>query len=85
VKINIRIDRLVLDGFDLARSQRPLMQAAFERELGCLLERDGLSNELSSGVRLPSLNVPTIQIDNTNNGDAFGQQVAQAVHKSIGQ
>jgi hypothetical protein len=84
VKINIQIDRLVLDGFDLARNQRPLMQAAFERELGRLLVRDGLSNELSSEVRLPSLRVPSIQIDNTNNADAFGQQVAQAVHRGIG-
>lgn len=85
MKINIEIDRLVLDGFDLAQNQRPLMQAAFERELGRLLARDGLSNELSSDVRLPSLHVPTIRIDNTNNADAFGQQVAQAVHRGIGE
>lgn len=85
MKINIEIDRLVLDGFDLARNQRPLLQAAFERELGRLLVRDGLSNELSSGVRLPSINLPTIQIENTNNADAFGEQVAQAVHRGIGQ
>jgi hypothetical protein len=85
VKINIHIDRLVLDGFDLARSQRPLMQEAFERELGRLLLRDGLTSELSSDVRLPSLQVPAVQIDNTNNPHAFGEQVAQAVHKGIGQ
>ena len=85
MKINIQIDRLVLDGFDLSRSQRPLMQAAFETELARLLVRDGLSNELVSDVRLLSLQVPTIQLDNTNNPNAFGEQVAQAVHKGIGQ
>lgn len=85
MRINIQIDRLVLDGFDLSRSQRPLMQAAFERELSRLLARDGLTNELSSDVRLPSLRVPAIQVDNTNNADSFGQQVAQAVHRGIGQ
>lgn len=84
MKINIQIDRLVLDGFDLSRSQRPLVQAAFETELARLLVRDGLSNELASDVRLPSLQVPTIHVDNTNNPHAFGQQVAQAVHGGIG-
>lgn len=85
MKINIHIDRLVLDGFDLSRSQRPLMQEAFEHELARLLVRDGLSSELASEVRLPSMQVPVIQVDNTNNGEAFGQQVAQAVHRGIGQ
>lgn len=85
MKINIQIDRLVLDGFDVAHSQRPLMQEAFERELARLLIRDGLNNELSSEVRLPALRVPAIQIDNTNNPDSFGTQVAQAVHRGIGQ
>ena len=85
MKINIQIERLVLDGFDVAHSQRPLMQEAFERELARLLVRDGLNNELSSEVRLPALRVPAIQIDNTNNPDSFGTQVAQAVHQGIGQ
>ena len=85
MKINIQIDRLVLDGFDLSRTQRPLMQAAFETELARLLVRDGLSGELASDVQLPSLQVPTIQVDNTNNPHAFGEQVAQAVHRGIGQ
>jgi hypothetical protein len=86
MKINVRIDRLVVDGIDLDRRQRPLMQAAFERELSRLLVQDGLSSELSSGVALRSLNVPSIQIANANNNpDAFGQQVAQAVYKGIGQ
>lgn len=85
MKINVQIDRLVLDGFDVAHSQRPLMQQAFERELARLLVRDGLSNELSSEVRMPSLSVPAIQVDNTSNPDSLGQQVAQAVHRGIGQ
>ena len=85
MKINIHIDRLVLDGFDLSRSQRPLMQEAFEHELARLLMRDGLTSELASDVRLPSLQVPPVHVDNTNNPHSFGQQVAQAVHKGIGQ
>ena len=85
MKINIQIDRLVVDGMDLPHSQRPLMQAAFERELALLIGRDGLNNELSSGVALPSLHTPSIQIGSRNNPDAFGQQVAQAVYRGIRQ
>jgi hypothetical protein len=86
MKINVQIDSLVVDGIDFNRRQRPLMQAAFERELSRLLVQDGLSSELSSGVALRSLNAPSIQIANANNSpDAFGEQVAQAVYKGIGQ
>ena len=86
MRINVQIDRLVVDGIDLDRRQRPLMQAAFEQELSRLLVQDGLSSELSSGVALRSLNAPSIQIANANKSpDAFGQQVAQAVYKGIGQ
>ena len=84
MKINIQIDRLVVDGMDLPHGQRPLMQAAFERELGRLLGSGGLNNELSSDVALPSVHAPSIQVENTNNADAFGQQVAQAVYNGIG-
>ena len=86
MRINVQIERLVVDGIDLDRRQRPLMQAAFERELSRLLLQDGLSSELSSGVALRSLNAPSIQIANANESpSAFGAQVAGAVYKGIGQ
>lgn len=84
MRINIQIDRLVFDGLDLQHSQRPLMQAAFERELGRLLVRDGLSQDLSSGVALPSLSAPAIQITNGAKPNAIGQQIAQAVYNGLG-
>ena len=86
MKINVHIDRLVVDGIDLDRGQRPLMQSAFERELSRLLVQEGLSSELSSGIALRSLNAPSIRIANANNSPgAFGEQVAQAVYKGMGQ
>jgi hypothetical protein len=86
VRINVQIERLVVDGIDLDRRQRPLMQAAFESELARLLVQDGLSSELSSGIALRSLNAPSIEIANANSSPhAFGEQVAQAVYKGIGQ
>ena len=61
------------------------MQAAFESELTRLLVRDGLHQELSSGVALPSLRVPAIQIAAGAKPQVLGQQIAQAVYRGIGQ
>lgn len=85
MRINLQIDRLVLDGFDLQRNQRPLMQAAFESELTRLLVRDGLNQELSAGVALPSLSAPAIEISKDAKPNVLGQQIAQAVYNGIGQ
>ncbi len=86
MRINVQIDRLVVDGMDLPHSQRPLMQAAFERELSRLLVEQGLSPELSSGIALRSLNAPSIRIANANKSPgAFGQQVAESVYGAIRQ
>ena len=85
MRINIQIERLVLDGLALQRSHRPLMQAAFESELTRLFVRDGLHQELSSGVALPSLSVPAIQIAAGATPQVMGKQVAHAVYRGIGQ
>jgi hypothetical protein len=85
VRINIQIDRLVVDGLDLQRSQRPLMQAAFETELARLLVRDGLNQELTSGVALPSLSAPAVEIPEGARPHMIGEQIAQAVYNGIGQ
>jgi hypothetical protein len=85
VRLNIQIDRLVVDGIDLQRNQRPVMQAAFESELARLLARDGLNQELSSGVALPSLSAPAIEIPNGARPHTIGEQIAQAVYNGIGQ
>jgi len=85
LRINIQIERLVLDGLDVQRSHRSVMQAAFESELTRLLVRDGLHQELSSGLALPSLRVPAIQIAAGAKAQVLGQQIAQAVYRGIGQ
>ena len=84
MRINIQIERLVVDGFDLQRNQRALLQAAFESELSRLLVSDGLNQELSAGVALPSLSAPAIEISNNARPQVLGQNIAQAVYRGIG-
>jgi len=85
VKINIQIERLVLDGINLAHYERPLVQAAFESELTRLVAANGLNRELSAGGALPSMAAATVQMANKNNSERFGHQIAQAVYKGMGQ
>ena len=82
--IAIHIERLILDGLPVTRSQGPLLQAAIEAELARLLATDGLSPELQAGGAVPALKAGNIQIASDNNPNQLGQQIAQAVHGGIG-
>jgi len=53
MNINLHVERLVLDGLPVTRSQGPLLQAAVEAELASLLAKDGLPPYLAVGGALP--------------------------------
>jgi hypothetical protein len=81
--IHLHIERLILDGLPLERSQGPHVQAAVEAELTRLLTASGLGEQFQSGGAVPSVRAPEMQV--TNNGSTqIGQQIAQSVYSSIG-
>lgn len=84
MNINLRIERLVLDGLDLAPDQRPVLQAAVERELSRLLTEGGLSSDLAQGVAVPGLSARDMQIAGASSPIELGQQIAQSVYGGIG-
>ncbi|HXQ70221.1 MAG TPA: hypothetical protein VN844_07020 [Pyrinomonadaceae bacterium] len=83
MKINLHIERLVLDGLPIARYQSSLVQAAVERELARLFAAEETHSRLSftSGAT-PRLAGPTIH-GLTDNPIRTGEQIAQAVHGSF--
>ena len=85
MKINLQIERLILDGLDLAPHERPLLRAAVESELARLLAAEGLNRELMAGGAFPSLSAASVQTANDNGPERTGHQIAQAVYKGIGQ
>ncbi|MBF2065981.1 MAG: hypothetical protein IGS39_16400 [Calothrix sp. C42_A2020_038] len=85
MNINIHIDRLVLDGLPIPHSQRPMLQAAIEAELGRLLVAGQLAPGLLAGGRVPNLSGGNIQLTQESNLTLLGQQVAQAVYGGLGQ
>jgi hypothetical protein len=81
--IHLHIERLILDGLPLDRSQGPHVQAAVEAELARLLTVNGLGEQFQSGGAVPSVRAPEMQI--TNNGSTqIGQRIAQSVYDGIG-
>jgi hypothetical protein len=83
MKIQVNIERLILEGIDLPSAQGPLLQAAVEAELRRLLSTRGLSPALTSGGSLPSLRAQTLNYSG-NNPTQLGQHIARSMYGSLG-
>lgn len=81
---NLHIERLVLDGLDLAPEHRTLLQTALETEPSRLLTERGLSHSLAQGIVVPRLSAQDIQMTSANNLTQLGQEIAQSVYGGIG-
>jgi hypothetical protein len=84
VKINIQIERLVLDRLPVEHHQRHAVKAAVEAELGRLLVANGLANDLMSGGAVDSVRVPGIQFGSDSNPVVLGQQIGRALNGGLG-
>ena len=84
MKINIHIERLVLDGLPVTHAQGPLLQQAVEAELGQLLGEGGLSSALAGGGAMPHVPVSQIQLRRGDDSGAIGRQIARSVYGGIG-
>jgi hypothetical protein len=84
MKLNLHIERLVLDGLPIARSQGGLVQRAVEIELADLLRTGALSPEFQAAAALPSVQAGHIKMNENNNPTQLGKQIASAVFRGIG-
>ena len=84
MKINLHIERLILDSLPIEINQAQHVQAAVEAELTRLLTENGMASYLQTGGALPSLNAATIQFAAGSNPTQMGTQIAQSVYSGIG-
>jgi hypothetical protein len=84
MKINLHIERLILDGLPVRAAQGALIQSAIETELAQLLTEGGLSSELTAGGAIPRLPASSIQLTTDAAPARLGQQVAGVVYRGIG-
>jgi hypothetical protein len=82
--IHLYIDRLILDGLPIERTQASHIQMAIEAELTRLLVENGLSQSLHGGVAVPSVRANAIQVTTGNNPVQMGNQIAQSIYSGIG-
>lgn len=82
MKINLHIERLILDGVNIAPSQRDLLQASVITELTRLLNNGGLADNIVEGAAFPRLSTNSIQLTD-NKPKQLGQQIAQSVYGGI--
>lgn len=81
MKIDLHIERLILDGIDVPWHERPILQAAVEAELARLLAEGGLNRQTNIALR----DVPAghIQLSNENEPGQLGRQIAQSVYGGL--
>jgi len=83
VKIDLHIERLVLDGIDVGPAQRPHLQAAVETELGRLLAEGGIGDGLAGGGAVPAVRAEGFQIGGEGSPVQLGRQIARSVYGGI--
>jgi hypothetical protein len=84
MKMNVHIDRLILEGLPATSAQGPQIGAAIQQELVRLLTAHGLTDELRGGIAVPRIRAGVIQLGAENQPVRLGNSIAQAVHEGIG-
>ena len=84
MKINLHIERLVLDGVPIDRTQGGKLRAAVEQELTRLLTAGDLAPQFSSDGSIPSLRGGNFRIRGALGPTEIGGRIANAVYHGIG-
>src|ERR1022692_2949382 len=84
MKMNVHIERLILEGLPVSNWQGPQVRSAIQKELARLLATHGLSDELRGGIAVPRVPAGAMQLGPENQPAKLGHSIAQAVHEGIG-
>jgi hypothetical protein len=84
MRIEVHIERLVLDGLPVSSADGPRVRAAVESELARLLVAGGLNRDLGGARAVARMNAPQISVGPRERPDAIGRAVAASVHAGIG-
>jgi hypothetical protein len=87
MKINMHIQRLVLDGLSVPFHQQTELQAAVETELARLftVNVNRSANSLITGGAVSHISAPDIRTEGDSDPGPLGQQIARAVYEGVNQ
>jgi hypothetical protein len=83
MKINLHIERLILDGLPLGPGDGARVRVAIEKELARLLTENDISSARPTGEALPSLRANPISITNESPPQTVGRQIAHSLYDSL--
>ncbi len=83
MSVTVRIDRLVLDGLDLAPGHPQRLRTSLESELARLLALPKASG--MAGGATPHLRTHDVPMRRDVSPEAIGRHVARAVHRRLGE
>ena len=85
MKVNMFVERLVLDGLSVHYHQQPLLQAAVETELARLftVNVNSPANGLLTGKAVSHIPASDIQLADESNPGHLGEQIARAVYEGV--
>jgi len=84
MKMNVHIERLVLEGLPVSGQDGPRVRAAVSAELERLIGAHGISQELRSACAVPEVRAETLQIVRQSSPRGLGMQIARAVYGGLG-
>lgn len=84
MKIRLHIERMVLDGITVDRTQGGRVRAAVEKELTRLLASGGIAPELKSGAAVPAVRGGNMRVEKNTRPADLGKNIAGAVYGGIG-
>jgi hypothetical protein len=84
MKIDLRIERLVLDGLPVKRRQGAQLQAAIEGELVRLLTADSALAGLQASGAVASLSGVDIHVGPGSDLQGMAKQIAASLHAGLG-
>jgi hypothetical protein len=82
VKIDVHIERLVLEGLPISAGEGAVLKEAIQRELARALAAGGLSHELRAGGAFPRMRAPGARL--SSEPRAVGERVARSIYRGIG-
>lgn len=83
MNIELRIERLILDGLPVDGSERAEIRDAVEAELTRLLTAHASNEELRSIGAVRSINAGEVRVTQQTSAAHLGNGIAQAVHTGI--
>jgi hypothetical protein len=83
MKINLHIERIVLDGLPVTPAEQARVRASIESELKRLLIADRSATNLQSGGAVPRITAPSLRFTTTDLPDALGRGIARSIHGGL--